>query len=56
MLSMDRHASFRQRVFRAFSAEPSLFARMLAIHVGAMSPLSFGVRGTVALGWRLLTA
>jgi flavin-dependent dehydrogenase len=56
MLNMDRHASFRQRVFRAFSAEPSLFARMLAIHVGAMSPFSFGVRGTVALGWRLLTA
>jgi flavin-dependent dehydrogenase len=55
MLSMDRHASFRRRVFRAFSAEPSLFARLLAIHVGASSPFSFGVRGTASLGWRLLT-
>jgi len=56
MLSMDRHANFRQRVFRAFAAEPGLFARLLAIHVGASSPFSFGVRGTVSLGWRLLTA
>ena len=55
MLSMDRHANFRQRVFRAFSAEPSLFAGLLAIHAGALSPFSFGVRGTFSLGWRLLT-
>ncbi len=56
MLGMDRHAAFRERVFRAFSAEPSLFARLLAIHVGDLSPISLGVRGTVSLGWRLLTA
>jgi len=56
MLSMDRHANFRRRVFRAITAEPSLFARLLAIHVGDSSPLSFGVRGAVSLGWRLLTA
>jgi flavin-dependent dehydrogenase len=55
MLSMDRHANFRQRVFRALSAEPSLFSRLLAIHVGALHPLSFGVRGTASLGWHLLT-
>jgi 2-polyprenyl-6-methoxyphenol hydroxylase-like FAD-dependent oxidoreductase len=52
LLNMDRHASLRQRVLRAFCAEPGLFARMLAIHVGESSCL--GVRGTVSLGWRLL--
>jgi flavin-dependent dehydrogenase len=56
MLSMDRHANFRRRVLRAFSAEPSLFDRLLAIHIGAVSPFSFGARETVSLGWRLLTA
>ncbi len=53
LLSMDRHTILRQRVLRAFSAEPGLFARMLAIHVGESSCL--GVRGTVSLGWRLLS-
>jgi flavin-dependent dehydrogenase len=56
MLRMDRHAAFRQRVFRAFTAEPSLFARLLAVHVGALSPLRFGVRDAASLGWRLLSA
>jgi menaquinone-9 beta-reductase len=56
MLAMDAHPSFRRRVFRAFSAEPSLFPRLLAIHTGALSPTQFGVRGTLSLGWRLLTA
>jgi flavin-dependent dehydrogenase len=56
MLNMDRHGGFRRRVLRAFSTEPGLFAHLLAIHVGAMSPWCFGVRGTVSLGWHLLTA
>lgn len=56
MLRMDRHAGFRQRVFRAFTTDPGLFARLLAVHVGALSPLRFGVRGAVSLGWRLLSA
>jgi flavin-dependent dehydrogenase len=37
LLSMDRHAMLRQRVLRAFCAEPGLFARMLAIHLGESS-------------------
>lgn len=56
MLAMDAHPSFRRRVFRAFSAEPSLFARLLALHTGALSPLKFGVSGTLSFGWQLLTA
>ena len=56
LLSMERHAVLRHRVFRAFSAKPSLFARLVAIHTGADSPFSFGVRGAVSMGWHLLTA
>ena len=56
MLIMDKSPFLRRRALRALSVEPSLFARMLAIHTGALPPLSFGVQSTLALGWRLLTA
>lgn len=56
MLRMDRHPRFRRRALRALAAEPHLFARLLAIHIGAMSPSQMGVRGTLTLGWGLLTA
>lgn len=56
MLRMDRHPRFRRRALRALAAEPQLFARLLAIHIGAMLPGQFGVRGTLSLGWGLLTA
>ena len=56
MLAMDEHPKFRRRVFRAFAAEPKLFPRLLAMHTGAISPTQFGLRGTLSLGWQLLTA
>ena len=56
MLAMDRRPWFRRRVLRAFAAEPLLFPRLLAIHVGALRPLQFGVAGTASLAWQLLTA
>lgn len=56
MLLMDGSSWFRRRALRALAAEPSLFARMLAIHTGAMSPVKFGVHGTLSLGWQLITA
>jgi flavin-dependent dehydrogenase len=56
MLFMDKSPLLRRRTLRALSADPSLFGRMLAIHTGALSPLSFGVHGTLILGWRLITA
>ncbi len=56
MLSMDGHPAFRRRVFRAFEAQPEIFARMLAIHTGAASPANFGLGNTLSLGWHLLTA
>jgi menaquinone-9 beta-reductase len=56
MLTMDDHPSFRKRVFRALDAQPELFAHLLALHTGAQSPLEFGLRNTLSLGWQLLTA
>jgi len=56
MLLMDKSPWLRRRALRALSVEPSLFARMLAIHTGALPPLAFGVHGTLTLGWHLITA
>ena len=55
MLMLERHEKLRYRVMRAFTAEPKLFAGMLATHVGAASPVELATNG-VALGWKLLTA
>jgi 2-polyprenyl-6-methoxyphenol hydroxylase-like FAD-dependent oxidoreductase len=54
LLSLDEHRTLRQRVFRAFATEPTLFARMLAVHTGAISFLDFGFLRTLSLGWHLL--
>ncbi len=56
MLLMDGTPWFRRRALSALSNEPSLFARMLAMHTGALSPSDFGVQGTLQLGWHLMTA
>lgn len=56
MLLMDQNSWIRRRALRALASDPSLFSRMLAIHTGAASPLTFGVHGTLSLGWHLLTA
>ena len=55
MLLLERHDGLRQRAMRAFHDRPKLFARMLAMHVGAASPLHVAGNG-LALGWSLLTA
>ncbi len=56
MLAMDKHPQFRRRVFRALTLEPDYFRRLLALHTGAISPLNFGLRETLSLGWHLLAA
>ena len=55
MLTLDWKASFRQRVMRAFDCDPRLFARMLAMHVGALSAVDCAANG-LAVGWRMLNA
>ncbi len=56
MLLMDRRQGLRRRALRAFSLQPELFGRLLAIHTGASPLLAVGVRSTTAFGWHMLTA
>jgi menaquinone-9 beta-reductase len=56
MLSMDRRPQLRHRVLRVLASTPHLFEKLLAIHIGAMSPLELGVRNAATFGWRLITA
>jgi flavin-dependent dehydrogenase len=54
MLLMCSHDRLRRRAMRAFAAEPRLFERMLATHVGKLS-ISQLLSNGAALGWRILT-
>jgi len=56
MLLMDGRPRLRDRVFSALTADPRLFQQMLALHTGALAPLSFGLRNAMSFGWHLLTA
>ncbi len=56
MLLMDRSAWIRRQALRAFDAKPHLFQQLLSVHVGAVSPMEFGIGGAVNIGWNLLTA
>jgi flavin-dependent dehydrogenase len=53
MLMLDRHPELRARAMRAMAANPEVFARLLAIHVGATSPRHLATTGTL-LGWRFV--
>jgi flavin-dependent dehydrogenase len=55
MLLLEHRPWLRRRVMHAFSAEPMLFARLLATHVGATSSIDFAANG-LSLSWKLLTA
>lgn len=53
MLGMENRARLRGRVMTALASRPAVFADMLAMHVGALSP--FGcARAGLSLGLRLL--
>jgi len=53
MLLLDRRRAVRRRVFRAMASRPQIFARMLAHHVGELTPAQFLSNG-FALGWQVL--
>jgi len=55
LLLLDRQPKMRHRAMRVLSAHPDLFARLLAVHVGATSPRHFAATGAL-LGWRLIAA
>jgi flavin-dependent dehydrogenase len=54
MLLLDRQRGLRGRALRAMASQPSLFRRMLAMHVGELSAVDFAANG-FQLGWRMLT-
>jgi flavin-dependent dehydrogenase len=54
MLLMGGSGRLRHRAIRAMALQPRLFADMLAMHVGELSPLAFAIDG-LALGWQMLT-
>ena len=56
LLAMDRSPWLRRRALRAFTVEPALFSRLLALHVGAPASPKRAVGSLCNLGWRLLTA
>jgi flavin-dependent dehydrogenase len=54
MLLLARRGRLRRRAMCAFAERPRLFSRMLAMHVGELSPFDFLTNG-LALGWHMLT-
>ncbi|HKD80822.1 MAG TPA: NAD(P)/FAD-dependent oxidoreductase [Candidatus Angelobacter sp.] len=56
MLWMDQSRWLQDRSLRAFSREPRLFARLLALHVGELKLRDFGAGELLNLGWNLLLA
>ena len=54
LLAMENRAWLRRRALAALAKEPHLFERLLAVHAGTFSPLTFGFGNFFRLGWRLL--
>jgi len=55
MLTLDGRPRFQQRTVHAFRKHPEVFRRLLALHVGSLSPFHLALDG-LTLGWGLLTA
>ena len=55
MLTLDGRPKFQQRTLQAFRKHPEVFRRLLALHVGSLSPFHLALDG-LTLGWGLLTA
>jgi hypothetical protein len=55
LLLLDGRANLRRRVLRAFEAEPRIFERLLAIHIGETSAVQAALTGA-RFGWQFLTA
>jgi menaquinone-9 beta-reductase len=55
MLTLDGRPTFQQRTLQVFRKRPEVFRRLLALHVGSLSPYHLALDG-LTLGWGLLTA
>jgi len=54
LLLLDRYPSLRKRALRGLAADPQLFSRLLAAHLGEASP-KFLAALSLRLGWQFLT-
>ena len=55
MLALDGRPNLRERALRAMSRDARVFARLLAVHIGAKSEAHLAAIGAM-LGWQLLGA
>jgi flavin-dependent dehydrogenase len=55
MLALDGRPGFQRRTLQTFRKHPEVFRRLLALHVGSLSPFHLALDG-ITLGWGLLTA
>lgn len=55
MLSLDGRPRLQARTLQVFRKRPEIFRRLLAVHVGALSPFDVAFDGLM-LGWGLLAA
>jgi len=55
LLTLDGRPRFQQRIMKTFRQRPEIFRRLVAFHVGSLSPLNLALDG-LTLGWGLLTA
>jgi flavin-dependent dehydrogenase len=55
LLLLDRRPVLRQHVLRVLSADPEMFARLLAFHAGATSQRYY-IRMGALFGWKMLEA
>jgi flavin-dependent dehydrogenase len=54
LLTLDGRPRLQRRAVKVFSKRPELFRRLLALHVGEVSPRDLALDG-LTLGWGLLT-
>ena len=55
MLLLDGRTKLRERAIRALASDTKLFARLVAVHVGASSGAQLASAGAM-LGWRFVGA
>jgi len=55
MLTLDGRPRFQHRTLEVFRKRPEVFRRLLALHVGSLSPFHLAL-DSLTLGWGLLTA
>lgn len=56
LLLLDRLPRLRRRVLHSLASDPAIFANLLAMHVGVISPADFVLHGMLPLGRQILIA